>query len=168
MGWKEDRRAAYRKKLLDPRWQKKRLEILSRDDFACRACGAKDKTLHVHHIWYDNDNEPWDVVDTALATLCADCHEGETGFFRESGKYLIRDLNILGLFGNAFEELGLALHRLRVDGGIPKGASGDQVAIALSHALSDPDFIVRILAERREWEVGRDATTSNDTDDEVD
>lgn len=42
----------YSEKLKDPRWQKKRLEILNRDEFACRFCGDNKSTLNVHHISY--------------------------------------------------------------------------------------------------------------------
>lgn len=39
----------YSQLLKDPRWQKKRLEILDRDDWKCTHCEAEHKTLHVHH-----------------------------------------------------------------------------------------------------------------------
>jgi 5-methylcytosine-specific restriction endonuclease McrA len=42
----------YKEQLLDPRWQRRRLEILQRDEFTCQKCLSKDKTLHVHHIDY--------------------------------------------------------------------------------------------------------------------
>ena len=32
----------YSEKLKDPRWQKKRLEILERDNFRCQYCGDKN------------------------------------------------------------------------------------------------------------------------------
>lgn len=62
----------YKEKLLDPRWQKKRLEILSRDGFACYWCGDTTSTLHVHHEKYHKD--PWDAPDEDLVTVCEDCH----------------------------------------------------------------------------------------------
>lgn len=64
---------SYSEKLKDPRWQKKRLEILERDDFTCQRCFAKDKTLQIHHWKYAR--EPWDVENGYLITLCEDCHE---------------------------------------------------------------------------------------------
>ena len=66
----------YSKKLQDPRWQRKRLEILQRDDFSCQACGADDKTLHVHHRYYRQSRDPWDYDDTALVAVCDECHDG--------------------------------------------------------------------------------------------
>lgn len=65
----------YSEKLKDPRWQKKRLEILNRDRWTCRGCGDKENTLHVHHIFYLPRTEPWDVPDGFLITLCEACHK---------------------------------------------------------------------------------------------
>lgn len=67
----------YSEKLKLPAWQKKRLEILNRDEFTCRVCGDKEKTLHVHHLYYDKRNEPWEYPDISLVTLCVDCHNNE-------------------------------------------------------------------------------------------
>ena len=64
----------YSEKLKDPRWQKKRLKILNRDNFTCRHCGDKEKTLHVHHKMYFSV-EPWEYEDFLLITLCKDCHD---------------------------------------------------------------------------------------------
>ena len=64
---------AYAEKLKDPRWQKKRLEVLSRDDWACVHCGETRLTLHVHHLKYTK-GEPWDISSEYLETLCKDCH----------------------------------------------------------------------------------------------
>ncbi len=69
-------RKTYTEKLRDPRWQKKRLEILNRDGWKCMICGDKVGTLHVHHIFYmPGKKEPWDIPDGLLITLCEDCHE---------------------------------------------------------------------------------------------
>ncbi len=73
------KKLSYADRLRDPRWQKKRLEILQRDDFTCRKCRAKDKTLHVHHVAYYSGQDPWDYSDDFLLTLCYECHEDEGG-----------------------------------------------------------------------------------------
>lgn len=64
----------YFEKLRDPRWQKKRLEILERDNFTCQACQTKEKTLSIHHKYYDFKIEPWDYDNKTLITLCDRCH----------------------------------------------------------------------------------------------
>lgn len=68
----------YSDKLRDPRWQKKRLEILERDMWCCQNCGDSKKTLHVHHRRYLKAKDPWDVPCELLISLCEDCHEQET------------------------------------------------------------------------------------------
>ncbi len=64
----------YAEKLKDPRWQKKRLEIFQRDNWTCKKCGEKTKTLHIHHLLYIPRVEPWDIPSGFLVTLCEDCH----------------------------------------------------------------------------------------------
>jgi len=64
----------YSEKLKDPRWQKKRLEILSRDKFACKICNDEKSTLHVHHLKYLKGKDPWEYPKKDLATLCFYCH----------------------------------------------------------------------------------------------
>lgn len=63
----------YSQKLRDPRWQKKRLEILQRDNWKCVVCLRADKPLQVHHGVYAR-REPWDYPDYIYQTLCEDCH----------------------------------------------------------------------------------------------
>jgi hypothetical protein len=60
--------------LKDPRWQKKRLEIMQRDGFMCQKCHDKCETLHVHHKQYKSKTKPWDYLDDDLITLCELCH----------------------------------------------------------------------------------------------
>ena len=75
---------AYAEKLRDPRWQKKRLIILQRDEFTCQSCFDSNSTLHVHHRFYESDCEPWDYDDEILITLCEYCHDVETTDMREA------------------------------------------------------------------------------------
>ena len=59
----------------DVRWQKKRLEIMERDEFMCQCCGKKeDVTLNVHHAYYEKGLKPWEYEGNLLTTLCEDCH----------------------------------------------------------------------------------------------
>lgn len=68
-----DKKTEYAQKLLDPRWQKKRLKILERDGFRCKLCGDEKTTLHIHHKKYSG--EPWEVDDEDLDSVCKDCHK---------------------------------------------------------------------------------------------
>jgi len=63
---------SYSDKLKDPRWQKKRLEILNRDNFTCKLCGDTETELHIHHVEYKG--EPWEQENDKLDTLCKHCH----------------------------------------------------------------------------------------------
>lgn len=64
----------YKQSLRHPRWQRRRLEIMNRDNFKCTKCGDEETTLHVHHLEYHNGCEPWEYDDRFLSTLCEDCH----------------------------------------------------------------------------------------------
>ena len=66
---------SYREKLLSPLWQRKRLEILDRDEWKCRHCGKAKEELHVHHRAYISGREPWEHPDWCYVTLCEKCHE---------------------------------------------------------------------------------------------
>ncbi len=66
---------SYSQQLKDPRWQKKRLEIMSRDNFRCVQCENSKNTLHVHHKKYEHGKKPWEYDDSELITLCDTCHE---------------------------------------------------------------------------------------------
>jgi len=65
----------YFDKLKSPKWQKKRLQILQRDNFTCTSCGSTETELHVHHLMYDFKKEPWEIDNKLLTTFCTDCHK---------------------------------------------------------------------------------------------
>jgi hypothetical protein len=66
--------ANYFEKLKDPRWQRRRLEIMQRANFACEMCGDTSETLNVHHGYYSRGLDPWDYDDHSLHCLCEACH----------------------------------------------------------------------------------------------
>lgn len=72
------KKESYAEMLRSPLWQKKRLEIMQRDDFTCQHCGSKERELQVHHRIYHKDAKPWEYEDNELITLCDRCHEAET------------------------------------------------------------------------------------------
>jgi 5-methylcytosine-specific restriction endonuclease McrA len=73
----------YSDKLKDPRWQKKRLEILERDSFTCKMCKDKETELHIHHLKYGFDN-PWENDNEDLVTCCKFCHQIQTSLNKEN------------------------------------------------------------------------------------
>lgn len=63
----------YDELLRDPRWKKRRKQIINRDNKTCTQCGST-KNLRVHHIYYVEGAMPWEYPDEALVTLCETCH----------------------------------------------------------------------------------------------
>jgi hypothetical protein len=82
----------YSDKLRDPRWQKKRLEIMQRDEFSCQLCGDTESPLNVHHYFYEKNNEPWDYNSEDLVTVCESCHEAESREANIAGNDLLTKL----------------------------------------------------------------------------
>lgn len=73
----------YSEQLKDPRWQRKRLEVMKAADFKCEWCGNPNETLHIHHLWYAGS--PWEAPMDALECLCETHHKE-----REEGGIAIR------------------------------------------------------------------------------
>ncbi len=85
----------YQEKLNDPRWIARANEIKQRDNYTCQICGSKNN-LHVHHILYQYDLDPWNYIDEALITLCSNCHKHEHEC-KDSINELIARANIHGM-----------------------------------------------------------------------
>jgi len=67
--------SSYAEKLKDPRWQKKRLEVLEAAGWECHSCGDRENELHVHHNEYISGREPWEYETQQFSVLCVPCHE---------------------------------------------------------------------------------------------
>ena len=68
----------YSKYLSDPRWRKKRQEVLEQHNFQCDSCKAK-KNLQIHHKEYLPNRMPWDYSQSYYKVLCEKCHAMEHG-----------------------------------------------------------------------------------------
>lgn len=68
---------SYSDKLKDPRWQRKRLEVMERAEWACQLCGDGSRQLQVHHPRYVKGRDPWDYGN--LICLCSKCHATHHG-----------------------------------------------------------------------------------------
>lgn len=66
--------AAYQEMLRDPRWQRRRLEIMNRAQWKCEKCHDDARTLNVHHARYRSGAAPWEYTDAELICVCEDCH----------------------------------------------------------------------------------------------
>lgn len=83
----------YKELLKDGRWQIRKTEIMLRDNYCCRACGAKASdgvALNVHHLHYRKGKKPWEYLDSELMTLCEKCHKAH----HKSEKSKIYGVNI--------------------------------------------------------------------------
>jgi hypothetical protein len=100
----------YAEKLKDPRWQKKRLEIMQRDEFMCRVCQDDESTLNVHHYYYKSGIEPWEYDNNDLITLCESCHNAEKDERKEYEKTIIEILKYRGVLANEVQDLMIILN----------------------------------------------------------
>jgi hypothetical protein len=123
----------YSDKLKDPRWQKKRLEILQRDNWECQRCEDKKSTLHVHHRRYIPGRDPWDYPEETLVTLCEDCHEEESASINETCSDLIAMIRDK-FYSNEVYILADAFHLLEVE-----NLHSHAVAEMIHWVLSDPE-----------------------------
>jgi hypothetical protein len=85
----------YSEKLRDPRWQSVRVDILNRDNHTCQWCGSVDDVLHIHHLYYEKDKEPWEADYRYLITICEYCHEEHHIKLKD---YISELVNCLGKF----------------------------------------------------------------------
>ncbi|HRQ17741.1 MAG TPA: hypothetical protein PL085_11740 [Agriterribacter sp.] len=95
----------YSKALADPRWQRKKTEILLRDNFTCKCCGDTTTQLEVHHVEYFAGKQPWEYPDEMLLTTCHSCHEKELVRYKHE-QYLLQSLKTTGFY--AVEILAIA------------------------------------------------------------
>lgn len=129
---------SYRDKLLDPRWQRKRLEIFQRDDFTCRHCGDNSKTLHVHHHYYAPNAEPWEYHESALVTLCCDCHEEQEAHKSDSAMLSIH-LNCAGFMNTDLAAFGCAVR------GLAKYIQTERIHLLILHLDRSEQFRNSVL-----------------------
>ena len=65
----------YADKLRDPRWQKRRLQVLEAANFRCEDCRRGDLPLEVHHCAYPAGKMPWQCPPELLMAVCESCHD---------------------------------------------------------------------------------------------
>jgi hypothetical protein len=99
----------YKESLEDPRWQKRRLEILSRDNFTCQKCFDSKHSVYVHHRAYVYGRAAWDHPDELLVTLCKKCHDAEHKNWEKEYARLKRFLCMRGYFSENIMALTTAI-----------------------------------------------------------
>lgn len=68
----------YAEKLKDPRWQRKRLEVMKQAGFKCEICWDSQSSLQIHHPVYKKGADPWDYEKGELLCCCEECHKTAT------------------------------------------------------------------------------------------
>ena len=109
----------YADKLKDPRWQRRRLEILQRDNWGCIYCGDKTSELQVHHLLYLSNRDPWEYDDEHLVTACIACHADETRL-KEEDKMLVNMMSMAGCRRRDLYSFFTDLRRFIRESGVPK------------------------------------------------
>ena len=131
--------SAYSEKFKDPRWQKKRLEILKRDKFSCQVCFDEKSTLHIHHKYYEGFKDPWEYSDSCLITLCFECHESEQLEKKQYEHLLIKTLYNIGFMADDLREIASGFSRFKIR------HTNQVVASALSFFLSNKINHIKII-----------------------
>ena len=129
----------YYEKLKDPRWQKKRLEILNRDEFTCKICNDTKSTLHIHHKYYEYGNDPWDYPDNCFITLCADCHESEEMNIKEYSKLFIDTLKKSNFVADDWREIAYGINTIKY------GINPSKLASIISKIFTDSDIQILLF-----------------------
>lgn len=146
----------YYQKLKDPRWQKKRLQIMERDNFTCQSggCGSTTDTLNVHHKFYESGKDPWDYDGNVLVTLCENCHKEEEQCKDSAMKWLHR----------AFARAGFLNHQIeifaeQIEASPATGLKPYALQYLIQQIAASPDIIKRIVEmceEEKRKDVGSD------------
>ena len=136
-------KTSYSELLKDPRWQKKRLEILERDGWRCGWCDSSTKTLHVHHKAYKPGCKPWEYENDWLMAVCEDCHQFEYEDRSNAEAKILHTFRMAGLsFGDLHEMANLFPLNLG-----PVKAS--DVMCCLAWLVRDPEEVDILLAKYR-------------------
>jgi 5-methylcytosine-specific restriction endonuclease McrA len=69
--WSKDWWVRYRKYLASPAWERRRMQILTRDNYVCGKCHHRRAT-EVHHLSYDRMGHE---RDSDLISVCPTCHD---------------------------------------------------------------------------------------------
>ena len=135
----------YSDKLKDPRWQKKRLEIMEHDEWACKRCMDDESTLHVHHLSYEKGKDPWEYDNENFLTLCESCHEHEFNSRADYEKMLLHTLKQRGFLADDIFRIVQGLLNFKPQNAI------EVVASAYEMAFGDPDvqaYLIELMFEK--------------------
>lgn len=101
----------YLEMLADPRWQKKRLEVLQFRGFKCEQCEDEKSQLHVHHRYYVAGRFPWRYPDFCYQVLCCDCHAAKRSPEADESEFMEWE-SALNFFGDNLFSLWADIHEI--------------------------------------------------------
>lgn len=152
----------YWEQLKDPRWQRKRPEVMNLSGFACEECGAKDKMLAVHHSYYEKGLSPWEYPAESLHCLCDDCHKKAQNLMT----LMQRQIGRIGVSGDMETLYGVALaieshqfpmvpldvfsYEVALGVGLYWGLDADAVLTAREDGVLDGNRLSEMAALKRE------------------
>lgn len=136
----------YQRKLANPLWQKKRLEIFERDKFTCKSCYGTESELHVHHRYYLTNVDPWDYPDDCYMTLCYQCHITEESELKENAQYLLQMLKESGCDSISLLQLGNFFKGQPTNSG-ESNTYINSLYLLRSLNKSDPDYIRKMFSQ---------------------
>jgi hypothetical protein len=134
---------SYADLLKDPRWQKRRLEVLADRGWKCERCDDKTTELHVHHKRYLKGKMPWEYEDVDLCVLCSVHHEQ----WHKDMENLTTAISYMPL--PAFENLvGYAVALASYGGScfrkfVPKGCNGGGLIVGMYVAGKDGQKLIK-------------------------
>lgn len=146
----------YSEQIKSPKWQKRRLEILNRDNFTCQMCGCTEKTLHVHHTIYIPGRKIWEYKDNQLISLCEDCHSKEHIEYAEIVNQIITNMKYYG-----FTNKEIAFYIGQYAQGIDVEPNDDRILFhnefnPKEHGLFERLIYRRAKIAREELQIGED------------
>lgn len=100
----------YKEQIKSPKWQKRRLEIMQKDNFTCQICGDTESMLNVHHLTYHKDKKIWEYEDWELITLCENCHKEEHSSIDD----VINEIESIKSRGVTMQEIKAALNSIDI------------------------------------------------------
>lgn len=120
---------------------------MQRDNFSCIDCGSEEKTLNVHHVYYESGKSVWDYPDYALVTLCSECHETEHSVAFNSEKELIENLKRIGIRSSEIGSMAFTVECVRSNLGQQKAkALFELIDFLTTRASFDERVMERIIA----------------------
>lgn len=128
--------------LKDPKWQRKRLEIMNRDSWKCGICQDDSEMLVVHHKYYDKDKMPWQYPDKAYITLCFDCHNELHKDQKQLHSDIIEHFKRSEFSMEEVWEIAKVFKYLKL-----RGKSSSRLILALRVFLEDENSLEKILAD---------------------